>query len=374
VATLSGCGSSAAPFPAAASHIYAIQYTTNGPDDSYQCSVLTFPVTASGASATPSATLTLPVGFDAYSLAVGPTGNLYVGGSYYDSGAPSQILIYAAGATGSAQPVSALTGGTPGTFDYPDFMTVNSQGKLFIMDDEYWVVGFNPGAQSGDLPQQFITTYETAHKFSWGIGADDAGNIYLADEDSGEMDVFAAGATGAATPIRTATNATANFYRIYGMAASHTGVVTVANWNYEDDPSYPYVARPGSLLQHRNLPPHLRQRLMARMQAKATVQQHPNTLPTAASGIYVFPAGASGATTPTVTLSGSATGIVEPENLATDAVGNIYYTDANTGYYNDGQLPKVMVFSAGATGNVAPASSFTCSDFVHDWADIIAVF
>jgi hypothetical protein len=83
------------------------------------------------------------------------------------------------------------------------------------------------------------------------------------------------------------------------------------------------------------------------------------------TGIIEFAAGASGNATPTKRISGSATNIVEPEGLAVDAAGNLYYADANGGYYSDNTSVLLEVFAPSATGNVAPAASITSPDYTY---------
>lgn len=60
------------------------------------------------------------------------------------------------------------------------------------------------------------------------------------------------------------------------------------------------------------------------------------------------------------TLSGAATRVNEPLVVATDELDNIYYADF------EGGSPTIMMFAAGATGNVAPAKSMTSTA----WTDV----
>lgn len=359
VATLTGCGSSTAPVPKPtilpAKNMYVIQETYV--DDVENDSILTFTTTANGAT-TPSSTLTLAPGYYAYSIAVGPTGKIYVGAEYEDD--PSEVMVFAAGASGAATPLTVYTGGTPGSFDYADYMTVNDQGQLFIMSDDESIEVYAANATGGDLPTQYITTYYNSDDFSYGIGADHAGNIYLTSDRNDEVDVISAGATGNAAIARSITSTdNYSFTEVGGITADAAGDVIVANYNSDDDP-FREVA---PVHAHRNS--HLRHNLQSHFHHTNGVPHNDGSAPTA---IFVFAAGASGAASPTSTITGSATTVNEPEDLATDGLTNIYYAD------NEGGSPTLMMFPTGATGNVAPNSSMTSTSYTDSWEYELSAF
>lgn len=355
-----GSGPAAAPAPAlmAAKNVYVIQYaeTNNVEADS----VLVFSAGSTGATM-PTGTLSMPSGYYAYSLAVGPTGKIYVGGNYDDD--PSQILVFAAGATGAATPIASYTGGTPGSFDYADYMTVNDKGQLFVESDDESIEVYAADAAAGDLPQQYITTFQTSDQFSYGIGADSAGNIYLADEQTETILVFGAGATGAATPLRTITDAgTSSFSGLYAITADAAGNVMVANYNVADDPFSEVGATPRNSRVHLKHDPQMRRQ-------RAALRAHPHTaLPSASTALLMFAAGANGSVAPVSTISGATTTVNEPESMAADALDNIYYVD------NEGGAPTIMMFAAGATGNVAPTKSMTSTAFTGSWQDALVAY
>ncbi len=72
--------------------------------------------------------------------------------------------------------------------------------------------------------------------------------------------------------------------------------------------------------------------------------------PEAPAEIAVFPAGSTGAATPSRILTGSNTLLYEPQTLAADSSGQIYVGDVDV---------SVAVFGAGATGDVAPTRRIT---------------
>jgi hypothetical protein len=328
--------------------------------DSIQSYINGYGVTESGAT-TPQLSVTLPDQFIPLSLAFGPTGKLYVGGGYVNS--PGVILVYAAGATGDAQPMAVYTGGTAGTFHLPTYLHVNSTGRLFVVSDDGTLEVFDGHAHSGDRPVQCITTLATNNTFTLGIGADREGNIYVSDWSNQQIDVFARGATGDAAPMRTITGTTTNaFGFMQAITADEEGNVYLANFNPFDDPFNAVGLRPGvnSYLQHRTqalLAPAVPSAMAA---PQATPMNANNAFPWASSGIYVFSAGASGNVAPRAYIGGTETGVFEPEDIAVDEVANIYYTDWHGG------TPTALAFHAGAKGNTGPAASFTSADITSN--------
>lgn len=353
-----GCGSTSAPTAARNTYVLQAAQTNSVETDS----VLVFPTTAAGAS-TPASTLSMPSGFYAYSLATGPKGEIYVGGEVGNDG-PGKILVFAAGAKGSASPVTTYTGGGSGTFDFPDFLTVNDKGQLFVMSDDGSIEGFAANAASTDAPTQYITTYQTEDTFSYGIGADSVGNIYVDEVNGRKINVFGAGATGAATPTRTITGTNANsFGYLFGITADADGNVMVVSFNPSDDPFQGVHSK----FAHARQKSHLRHDLSTVLEQAKAHSDSPAAM--VATGIYTFAADASGAATPTIAISGSATTVNEPESMTADALNNIYYVD-----FEGGTL-TFMSFKAGATGNVAPTTSATSSAYNNsNWIAVIAAY
>jgi len=362
VGTLAGCGSStkAVTAPTGASSVYF----TGDDANVEQGYVYGFPATKNG-SAVPATTFTPPAGFYVECITFGPTGNIYVGGQPGDD--VPEILVYSAGATSSSSPTATYTGGS-GTFSYPEYMAVNASGQLFVEGQNGEIAVYAANAATGATPTQYITTLDDGEYFSDGIGADSAGNIYVAPNSGSQgIWVFAPGATGSAAPVRTITStSTAAFTNLYGITADAAGNVFVVDYNNADDPFgfAPPLPMPGAHTSrfehgaaHRYAEHYGAQ---ARAQAKSLASRGPRTLPNSDSGIYEFAAGATGAAVPTLFLSGAATTIAEPDSIVVDAADNIYYADY------EGGTPAIMVFAAGATGNVAPRNSISGSVMTYN--------
>jgi hypothetical protein len=370
---LAGCGSSGNGGPTAAKSIYAIQNAIDSTTGVEQDSILVFSASATG-SMTPTSTLMLPSGVGALSVAVGPTGTIYVGVLQVDSDIEAgQILEYPAGSSGSATPTVTLNGSDDGTttFVAPVNMAVNSAGMLVVSSDDGTLEAFASGFTSSSAPTQYLTWGTTNFGDSTGtVGVDTAGEIFYGDPGDGEgdgvIDVFAAGATGATAPTRQITGTdTSSFAELEYLAVDGAGDVYAANYNLTGDSNDPpsVGTNPGTLRASKSVFAMGRNgasRFAARPLNSSDVTLEPTE-------ILEFAAGATGNATPTKRIGGAATHIVEPEGLAVDAASNLYYADANGGYYSQTTPPSVLleVFPLSATGNVAPAASITSTNYTY---------
>jgi hypothetical protein len=80
-----------------------------------------------------------------------------------------------------------------------------------------------------------------------------------------------------------------------------------------------------------------------------------NGLTDSTQNIEIFAAGTDGNTAPIATLAGASTGLVEAVSLAVDGAGKIYVAGSiPCATCTSATHPGIMVFAAGASGNVAP--------------------
>src|SRR5260370_6003375 len=121
--------------------------------------------------------------------------------------------------------------------------------------------------------------------------------FYVANFNGNSATVYAAGATGNATPIATIAGSNTGLTSPQGIAVDAAGRLYVAN-----------IANPYT--------------------------------------ITIYASGATGNATPAATIAGSNTGLSQPEGIALDAAGRLYVaTLLNT---------TVTVYAAGAAGNATP--------------------
>jgi hypothetical protein len=332
--------------------MYVVNYAADSNSNETD-TVLGYSTTAPG-STTPTTTLNLPTGFETDDIATGPDGKLYVSGNmqsnHYD-----EILVFAPDATGSASPITTITGSATdnnGTFTYAYYMAVNSKNQLFVLSDDYTIEVFAAGATGAATPTQYITWGSQNDNFDdiYDIATDGLGEVFISDYGNNEIFAFAAGATGNAAPVRTITGTNADtFDYVWTMTADDAGNVYAVNYNPSDDP-----ARNGNATPHPMLASHHPHRHGQHLTA------HPHTVNPSGSlhtGIIVFPAGATGNATPLRTISGSTTTVFDPAAIAVDAVSNIYYIDEDVS-----TLGPLMMFAPTATGDVAPLLSLSLAN------------
>jgi hypothetical protein len=378
----SGSGNASTPAGTAVSGIYTIQSSFSGTAETD--TVLVY----SASSATPTSTLTLPSNFKADAVAVGPQGQIYVGGSLVNIDTNyGEILEFAAGSSGSAKPSVTLNGSaaSTSTFTYVNSLAVNSAGTLFVSSDDGTLEAFATGFTSSAAPTQYLTwgtqtdtivgdpNFGNPNFGSNGgnIGVDTAGDIFFADQGYEVIDVFAAGATAGVAPVRTITGTnTSSFSGLQYIAVNGAGDVYVTNYNQSDDPAF-NNDDDGAGMNPGTLAASKRQAMGSHGASPLIAHPHVDPLPAAPTGIIEFAAGATGNATPLNQIGGLATKIVEPNGLAVDSSANVYYADANGGYNADvndnGVFPLLLLetFSSSATGNVAPTASISPAGFTY---------
>jgi hypothetical protein len=80
---------------------------------------------------------------------------------------------------------------------------------------------------------------------------------------------------------------------------------------------------------------------------------------TSGENILVFPRGSSGNVTPTREIAGDATELVAPQSLGIDEAGKLYVFDGPVKATGWGGRHYVRVYGGGASGNIAPAQSYS---------------
>jgi hypothetical protein len=344
---LTGCGSTSngptgggpTPLPGAlasggASKIYVIEGTASGTNET----ILEFSTSSTGQVA-PATTLIPPADISVLSVATDSTGEIYVGGG--TSLFSTEILVYAAGATGSATPLRTIEfTGTEFSFLVPNTMTVDASGTIYVAGEGGNVAVIPAGASGVTIPSRLLTSGQLTGPV--GVAVDAAGEIFVANETlagpyddyiQGSILVFAAGANGADDPVRvitgpTPTGTSSNAY--YGITVDANGDISTVFDAETFDAS-------GNLTG-----------------SSATIEE--------------FAAGATGTPTPTRMIAGGSTELTTGGGLRVDAVGNLY--TVNEGGTESVPVFSVLGFGPNATGNVAPGLNFSSSSWMQGGSEI----
>jgi len=162
----------------------------------------TIKVYAAGAgNATPTATINY--GPTPWGIALDGAGKIYV-----TNPALYSITVYAAGASGNATPTATIAGGNTG-LNSPQGIAVDGAGNMYVANTgNNSITVYAAGASGNATPIATIAGGNTGLQFPSGIALDGAGNIYVANEVvdfGGSITVYAAGASGDATPTATIT-------------------------------------------------------------------------------------------------------------------------------------------------------------------------
>src|SRR5881396_2407078 len=219
---------------------------------------------------------------------------------------PTTLLT--AGTTPGTAVVAATSAGISATAT----VTVLAAGKPLYVANEVFgssITVYAPGASGNATPTATIAGDNTGLSFPFGVALDGAGNIYVTNSassvgGSNSITVYAAGASGNATPAATIAGGNTGLDFPTGIALDGTGNI--------------YVGNSGGNI-------------------------------TVDGSITVYAAGASGNATPTATIAGGNTGLSIPQGIALDGAGNIYVANIVSN--------SITIYAAGANGNATPAAS-----------------
>src|SRR5207247_143786 len=150
-----------------------------------------------------------------------------------NSGANS-VAAYAPGASGDAAPTAVIHGGSHTGLNGPPGSALDAAGNIYGAN--YYgssITVYAPGASGNATPTTTIAGSNTGLSWPWGIARDAAGNLYVVNSwsssGSTSITVYAAGASGNATPSATITGNNTGLSGPHGIALDAAGRLYVAN-------------------------------------------------------------------------------------------------------------------------------------------------
>jgi len=288
---------------------------------------------------------------------------------YITNSASSTVTAYALAANGDAAPLQTIGGSNTG-LDDPQGIAVNGTHKMFVPNHlSNSVTVFAKGANGNVAPINTISGPNTGLNRPDGIALDKSRNIYVANSFSasngpGSVTVYAPGANGDVTPIRTLIGATTGLNIPSDLTLDRNGKIYVSNCGCgtSSPPSSLTIYAAGA---DGNVAP------IRKISGSHTGLDIPyGVAMDAGLNVYVanagsftvtvYAKGAHGNVAPIRTIGGSNTGINLPEEVAIDATGKLYVVNCGCGPMT--APASVTVYAAGANGNVAPIQTISGAD------------
>lgn len=228
-----------------------------------------------------------------------------------------KVLAFALDAHGNAAPIAQIAG-AKARLPYPRAVALDQSRNVYVsnytpLQKLKNIDVFAAGASGNAAPLRTIAGAATQLHAPGALSVDDSGDIYSLDQyaaGSGCFDpthgcwavnAYAAGVGGNVAPVRSIRGPATKLYYAYGIATDSGGAVYVAD-------GYPSNCC-----------------------------------------VTVYAAGATGNVKPARTIQGSRTGLYVPVGIALDSHANIYVLNAE-----GSPTRSVTVYAAGATGNVKP--------------------
>ncbi len=172
-------------------------------------------------------------------IAVDATGRLYVA----DIGGHNAIMVYAPGATGNIAPAATIAGSNTGlSYPEGVALDAGGQlyvtNSIPFPADSYSVTVYAPGATGNVAPVATIAGSNTGLNGPVGIAVDATGRLYVANANS--ISIYSAGATGNAAPLATIQGSSTGLdqLRPTGIAVDASGNVYVTHFVQCFDPTY----------------------------------------------------------------------------------------------------------------------------------------
>jgi len=282
-----------------------------------------------------------------YGLAFDSQGYLYVANFGRNT-----ITVYAPGATGDAAPLRVIE--PPPAPPYhiflrPTFLTLDPYDTLYVATAADVFV-YAPGAQGKAAPVRMIPAHEAR-----GLALGRDGHLYLANQ-SGTVSVYAPGAGDSAVPVRKIEGPATDLHGAYGVALDAQDTLYVASTT---EPAVTVYA-PGT---GGDVPPvrtvsgpksGLSAPLGIALNRRGNLYVANGPRPKGRGAVRVYGSAASGYAAPVRLLTGPATGLDQPGDVAFDSRGDMYVV--NTDWQGAG---FVTVYGPEVNGNAAPTRIIT---------------
>jgi 6-phosphogluconolactonase (cycloisomerase 2 family) len=278
-------------------------------------------------------------------------------------GTPS-VTAYDLAASGDAVPLQTISGSSTALND-PQGVVLDTNHRLYIPNHFGQSVTLYPKGANGDVaPIKAIGGSNTGLNTPNGVALDPSRHIYVANgfeptRGPGSVTVYAAGANGNVTPLRTISGANTRLDIPSDLALDSHGRIYVANSGSSNSVTVYAAGANGNASPIRTLR-GANTGLSTPFGIAFDAGQRMYVTNAASNSITVYAKGSHGNVAPIRTIIGTNTEINIPEEIALDASGNIYVAICACGSVSGPS--SVNVYAAGANGNVAPIRTISGID------------
>jgi hypothetical protein len=315
--------------------------------------------------------------------ATGLVKNVYV--VQQPAGVSGSILAFPAGSTGTVSPVSTLTvtGMTVSS------VFVDTKGQIYAAGvgisgatpNTGMVEIFAAGTSGSATPVRTITSSAGSSNSSFSIPTsmwvDSIGQLYVTGQNA-SVSVFTPAANGAATPFRFLQGALTQITSANGVAVDGLGNVYVANGTATTGSVLGFSSSasgnvaPQSVISGTNTGPLLGVTGISLDSPAGNIYVVNNTVAGAPSTILAFAPGTTGSATPLRTIGGSATGLANGLGVSVDGLGNVYVLNETVS--SGTTSASVLVFGPTVSGNASPTTQFSSSNWTAPVGGEVGLF
>jgi len=267
------------------------------------------------------------------------------------NGSGQATTLLTAGTTPGSAVVAATSAGVSATAAVT--VTGLVAGKLLYVANQAGnnILVFAAGASGNATPMATIAGGNTGLDFPYGVAHDGAGNIYATNSGSSgvgssSITVYAAGANGDAAPIATIRGSNTGLNFPLGIALDGAGDIYVANFGASNILIFAAGASG-------NVTPIATIAVASPCTTYGVALDGAGNLYVTNFGcnnVLIFAAGSGNATL----IAGGNTGLTDPAGIALDGAGKIYVA-------NPGNL-SITVYAAGASGDATPIATIRGSN------------
>jgi hypothetical protein len=243
------------------------------------------------------------------------------------------------------------------SFSNAPSIAVDSAANLYIADQPSASIQvFAARSNGANVAPSYTITSTSYLSAPYGVALGPSGNIYVADPQggptgTGAIDVFASGTGGNLTPIRQITGAGTGLDQPYGIVVDGSGNIYVSN---DTGGSGALAGSVEEFNASSSTPVRTISGLNTQLNVPVAVALDGNGNLYVANqngnSVVVYGPGQTGNTAPLRVITGSSTQISGPQGVALDASNNFWVTNLQA----TGVPGTLNVFGAGANGNVAP--------------------